>query len=157
MFPTLHHIPICPFSQRLEILLELEGRTNEVRFSVATDEALGLLRSGSVATPVGEDRQDHGVLTLAQRRLAPGTTGRAEDCEQQEARERTPDRRESALGPSLRDAPGDGPTEDGAQNDEDRPDQKGVGDRDGEIGREWGPLGPAISFSHVASGVTMVG
>ena len=30
----VHHIPVCPFCQRLEILLSLKGRQNEVSFSV---------------------------------------------------------------------------------------------------------------------------
>ena len=31
---TVHHIPVCPFSQRLEILLSLKGRRNDVSFRV---------------------------------------------------------------------------------------------------------------------------
>ena len=31
---TVYHIPVCPFSQRLEILLELKGRRGDVRFEV---------------------------------------------------------------------------------------------------------------------------
>lgn len=31
---TLHHIPVCPFSQRLEIQLTLKGLHDQVRFSV---------------------------------------------------------------------------------------------------------------------------
>jgi len=34
MKPTVYHIPVCPFSQRLEILLSLKGRTNDVNFCV---------------------------------------------------------------------------------------------------------------------------
>lgn len=30
--PTVYHIPVCPFSQRLEILLALKGLTDEVEF-----------------------------------------------------------------------------------------------------------------------------
>ncbi len=30
--PTVYHIPVCPFSQRLEILLALKGRPDAVRF-----------------------------------------------------------------------------------------------------------------------------
>ena len=29
--PTVFHIPVCPFSQRLEILLELKGRREALR------------------------------------------------------------------------------------------------------------------------------
>ncbi|MFN9870976.1 MAG: glutathione S-transferase family protein [Cyanobacteriota bacterium] len=32
--PIVHHIPVCPFSQRLEILLELKGRQDAVEFRV---------------------------------------------------------------------------------------------------------------------------
>jgi len=32
--PIVHHIPVCPFSQRLEILLELKGRRDAVEFRV---------------------------------------------------------------------------------------------------------------------------
>jgi glutathione S-transferase len=31
---TVYHIPVCPFSQRLEILLTLKGRRDDVRFHV---------------------------------------------------------------------------------------------------------------------------
>lgn len=30
--PTIHHIPVCPFSQRIEILLALKGHQDAVRF-----------------------------------------------------------------------------------------------------------------------------
>ena len=32
--PVVHHIPVCPFSQRLEILMELKGARNAVDFTV---------------------------------------------------------------------------------------------------------------------------
>lgn len=32
--PVIYHIPICPFSQRLEILLELKGKRSDVTFRV---------------------------------------------------------------------------------------------------------------------------
>ena len=34
MRPVVHHIPVCPFSQRLEILLSLKGLEDEVDFRV---------------------------------------------------------------------------------------------------------------------------
>jgi glutathione S-transferase len=34
MKPIVYHIPVCPFSQRLEIQLELKGRRQDVDFSV---------------------------------------------------------------------------------------------------------------------------
>ncbi len=32
--PTMYHIPVCPFSQRLEILLSLKGLEGRVGFHV---------------------------------------------------------------------------------------------------------------------------
>jgi glutathione S-transferase len=32
--PTVYHIPVCPFSQRLEILLELKGLGSSIQFTV---------------------------------------------------------------------------------------------------------------------------
>src|SRR5512135_1701613 len=32
--PTLYHIPVCPFCQRIEILLTLKGRLDEFDFQV---------------------------------------------------------------------------------------------------------------------------
>ena len=32
--PVIYHIPVCPFSQRVEILLELKGLSDAVQFSV---------------------------------------------------------------------------------------------------------------------------
>ena len=34
MKPIVYHIPVCPFSQRVEILLELKGRRQDVEFVV---------------------------------------------------------------------------------------------------------------------------
>jgi len=31
---TVYHIPVCPFSKRLEILLALKGRRSDVHFHV---------------------------------------------------------------------------------------------------------------------------
>lgn len=55
--PTVHHIPVCPFSQRLEILLTLKGRRDAVEFRVVDitrprDPALLALTRGSTALPV---------------------------------------------------------------------------------------------------------
>ncbi len=55
--PVVYHIPVCPFSQRLEILLALKGIEDEVRFEVVNitrkrpDWLLELTR-GSTALPV---------------------------------------------------------------------------------------------------------
>lgn len=56
---TVHHIPVCPFSQRLEILLSLKGRRGEVDFQVVDitkprSEALLQKTRGSTALPVLE-------------------------------------------------------------------------------------------------------
>ena len=34
MKPIVYHIPVCPFSQRVEIQLELKGRRQDVDFVV---------------------------------------------------------------------------------------------------------------------------
>lgn len=55
--PTLHHIPACPFSQRLEILLALKGCPEALRFEVIDitrprPPALLALTGGTTALPV---------------------------------------------------------------------------------------------------------
>ena len=55
----IHHIPVCPFSQRVEILLDLKGLTGEIDFSVVDitkprDPALLELSKGTTALPVME-------------------------------------------------------------------------------------------------------
>lgn len=55
--PTMHHIPVCPFSQRLEILLELKGQSDAVRFNtidITTPRPDWLLKltGGTTALPV---------------------------------------------------------------------------------------------------------
>jgi glutathione S-transferase len=62
---VIYHIPVCPFSQRLEILLELKGKRDAVRFSVVDitrprDPALLQLSRGSTALPIMKSAQ--GVL-----------------------------------------------------------------------------------------------
>lgn len=57
--PVVHHIPVCPFSQRLEILLELKGRRDAVTFSVVDitvprPSRLLELSRGSTALPIME-------------------------------------------------------------------------------------------------------
>jgi glutathione S-transferase len=57
--PTLYHIPVCPFSQRVEILLELKGLRHAVDFSVVDitkprDPALLARTRGTTALPVLE-------------------------------------------------------------------------------------------------------
>lgn len=57
--PVLYHIPVCPFSQRVEILLELKGLRGAVDFSVVDitkprDPALLAKTRGTTALPVVE-------------------------------------------------------------------------------------------------------
>ena len=64
--PIIHHIPVCPFSQRLEILLALKGLSDVVRFEVVDitkprDPALLAKTGGATALPV-LDTEDGGVL-----------------------------------------------------------------------------------------------
>ena len=56
---TVHHIPVCPFCQRLEILLALKGRRDEVAFRVVDitrprPEWLLQKTRGSTALPILE-------------------------------------------------------------------------------------------------------
>ncbi len=65
MRPIVHHIPVCPFSQRLEILLALKERSDAVEFRVADitrprDPALLALTRGSTTLPVMQT--ERGVL-----------------------------------------------------------------------------------------------
>ncbi len=64
--PVVHHIPVCPFSQRLEILLTLKGFDVAVEFRTVDitrprDPALLALTRGSTALPVLVT-EDGGVL-----------------------------------------------------------------------------------------------
>lgn len=57
--PTLYHIPVCPFSQRVEILLELKGLRDNVTFNVVDitrprEPALLAKTRGTTALPVLE-------------------------------------------------------------------------------------------------------
>ncbi|CAN7364073.1 glutathione S-transferase family protein [Aminobacter sp. LjRoot7] len=59
---VVHHIPACPFSQRLEILLELKGKRDAVRFSIVDittprDPDLLKLSRGSTALPIMQTRK----------------------------------------------------------------------------------------------------
>lgn len=59
MGPVVHHIPVCPFSQRVEILLALKAITEAVKFEVVDitkprDPALLAKTLGSTALPVLE-------------------------------------------------------------------------------------------------------
>ena len=55
--PIIYHIPVCPFSQRVEILLELKGLRGAVEFRVVDitkprDPALLALSRGTTALPI---------------------------------------------------------------------------------------------------------
>jgi glutathione S-transferase len=57
--PIVHHIPVCPFSQRLEILLALKGQTDAVEFRIVDitrprDPDLLRKTQGTTALPVLE-------------------------------------------------------------------------------------------------------
>lgn len=57
--PVVHHIPVCPFSQRVEILLALKSRRQDIEFSVVDitkprPEALLRKTRGTTALPVLE-------------------------------------------------------------------------------------------------------
>ena len=57
--PLVHHIPVCPFSQRLEILLALKGAQGAVDFTTVDitrprDPALLAKTRGVTALPVLE-------------------------------------------------------------------------------------------------------
>ncbi len=57
--PIIYHIPVCPFSQRVEILLELKGLRGAVDLSVVDitkprDPALLAKTRGTTALPVLE-------------------------------------------------------------------------------------------------------
>ena len=62
--PTIYHIPVCPFCQRLDILLTLKGRRDEVEFHVIDitqprpDWLLQKTR-GTTALPVMETAEGH--------------------------------------------------------------------------------------------------
>lgn len=57
--PVVYHIPVCPFSQRLEILLALKGRQDDVMFQIVDitkprDPALLQKTQGTTALPILE-------------------------------------------------------------------------------------------------------
>jgi glutathione S-transferase len=61
---TVHHIPVCPFCQRLEILLSLKGRRNDVGFrvvDVTRPRPAWLLEKtrGTTALPILETADGH--------------------------------------------------------------------------------------------------
>lgn len=61
---TVHHIPVCPFSQRLEILLSLKGCRDKVNFCVVDitqPRPEGLLKKtrGTTALPILETADGH--------------------------------------------------------------------------------------------------
>ena len=60
--PVIYHIPVCPFSQRVEILLELKGLRDRVDFHVVDitkprEPWLLELTRGTTALPVMQDEQ----------------------------------------------------------------------------------------------------
>jgi hypothetical protein len=74
--PTVYHIPVCTFSQRLETLLELKGRRAAVRIEVVDitrprDPRLLGLSGGSTALPTIE-RLLRGLRPARDRGIRPG-------------------------------------------------------------------------------------
>lgn len=64
--PVVWHIPVCPFSQRLEILLDLKGHRDAVDFRQVDitrprDPRLLELSGGTTALPVLEDEEGRGI------------------------------------------------------------------------------------------------
>jgi len=60
--PTVFHIPVCPFCQRLEILLDLKGQRDAIEFNVIDitkprPDWLLAKTGGSTALPIFEDEQ----------------------------------------------------------------------------------------------------
>jgi glutathione S-transferase len=60
--PIVYHIPVCPFSQRVEILLALKGLTGAVDFHVVDiteprDPGIAALTGGPVPLPVMQDER----------------------------------------------------------------------------------------------------
>jgi glutathione S-transferase len=64
VMPTLYHIPVCPFSQRVEILLQLKGLQGHIDFHVVDitkprpDWLLAKTR-GTTALPILENTEGH--------------------------------------------------------------------------------------------------
>ena len=64
--PVIYHIPVCPFSQRIEILLELKGLREAADFHVIDitrphPQWLLELTGGTTALPVMQDEQGRGL------------------------------------------------------------------------------------------------
>ena len=62
--PTIYHIPVCPFCQRLEIVLSLKGKQNDVDFclvDITQPRPAALLEKtrGTTALPVLETADGH--------------------------------------------------------------------------------------------------
>ncbi len=78
--PFVHHIPLCPFSQRIEILLALKGRPEAARFAVVDvtrprDARLLELGRGSTVPPILETGRGvlrESLVILAVSRRASG-------------------------------------------------------------------------------------
>jgi len=89
MKPVIYHIPVCPFSQRLEILLALRGMEDAVEFRVVDitkprDPALLAKTRGTTALPVletasGDILKESLVILRYLDELLPGTPLRRAD------------------------------------------------------------------------------
>ncbi len=90
--PVIHHIPVCPFSQRVEILLELKGLRDSVGFDVVDitkprEPWLLALSGGSTALPIMQDEQGRVLkeslvlLRYFDERFSDGQVARADPYE----------------------------------------------------------------------------
>ncbi|HWJ87066.1 MAG TPA: glutathione S-transferase family protein [Pelagibacterium sp.] len=89
--PVVYHIPVCPFSQRLEILLSLKGAVDAVKFRVVDitrprDPALLELTRGSTALPIlvtnkGVLKESLVILDYLDARSGHGKIARADPYE----------------------------------------------------------------------------
>lgn len=87
--PTVYHIPVCPFSQRLEILLALKGQADAVKFEVIditkprSAELLAKTRGVTalpvLETPDGQIINESLVLLDYLDQVVPGETIRRSD------------------------------------------------------------------------------
>lgn len=90
--PVVHHIPVCPFSQRLEILLALKGRRDAVDFKVVDitrprDPELLAKTRGTTALPVLETadgrilKESLVILRYLDETIGPGAIRRPDPFE----------------------------------------------------------------------------
>ena len=77
--PIVHHIPVCPFCQRLEILLALKGQPDAVEFRVVDitrprDPGLLAKTRGTTALPEEEPKVEAPKAEAAGAAVVEGAT-----------------------------------------------------------------------------------